>query len=376
MFAPGAPASASDDNDELLFYRTDGLFRYHDPTSSGLLGSAFLGGSNYTRNWDVITALDLDGDGQDEVLFYRTDGLYAFFDIRSDGSLGSKIRGGNNYTRGWDSIVAIDLDGDRRDELLFYRADGLYAFFDVTSTGGTGTKVRGGNNYTRGWSSIAGIDLDGDNREELLFYRTDGLYAFFDVTSTGGTGTKIRGGNNYTRDWDVIVAIDLDFGQPARPVTFGDGNWRIGSSLPPGTYRTTSQVFPDYCYWERSADFSGGINANAFTTVGQIVTIEAGDAAFESDGCGTWTSRMNILGRRTTATLPGGAYLVSTDVSPGLWVNSDSSDGCYWERLSGFSGDGSEILDNDFTDNTAYVEVLPSDVGFFSEGCGTWTWLG
>ena len=52
----------------------------------------------------------LDGDTNDEILFYRDDGLYRYYDIESNATLGSLIRGASNYTSGWDSITFIDLE--------------------------------------------------------------------------------------------------------------------------------------------------------------------------------------------------------------------------------------------------------------------------
>ena len=38
--------------------------------------------------------------------------------------------------------------------------------------------------------------------------------------------------------------------------------------------------------------------------------------------------------------------------------------------------DWEAIIANDFTETTTVVDVAASDVGFHSEGCGTWTYLG
>ena len=97
-------------DDEMFFYRDDGLFRYYDIRSDGSLPSPLLAGDGYTRDWDAITAVDLDGDGQDEMFFYRDDGLFRYYHIRSDGTLPSPLLAGDGYTRNWDAITAVDLD--------------------------------------------------------------------------------------------------------------------------------------------------------------------------------------------------------------------------------------------------------------------------
>jgi hypothetical protein len=47
--------------------------------------------------------------------------------------------------------------------------------------------------------------------------------------------------------------------------------------------------------------------------------------------------------------------------------------GCYWERIAGFSGDPNDTLANDLTSAPTVVTILPTDAGFKTSGCGTWT---
>lgn len=81
---------------------------------------------------------------------------------------------------------------------------------------------------------------------------------------------------------------------PAGPVEeIGEGTWRVGPDVVPGTYRTPG---PDssglgMCYWDRAADASGEFGAiitNGILEGPGVVTIEAGEV-FTSNGCSTWT---------------------------------------------------------------------------------------
>ena len=199
-----------DGRDEMFFYRNDGLFRYYDVNTDGTLGAPLLAGSNYTAGWDAITAIDLDGDGQDEMFFYRKDGLFRFYDVNPDGTLGLPLLAGSNYTAGWDAITAVDLDGDGQDEMFFYRADGLFRFYDVREDGSLPLPLLAGSNYTAGWDAITAIDLDGDWQDEMFFYRKDGLFRFYDVREDGSLPLPLLAGSNYTTGWDAITAVDLD----------------------------------------------------------------------------------------------------------------------------------------------------------------------
>jgi hypothetical protein len=68
-----------------------------------------------------------------------------------------------------------------------------------------------------------------------------------------------------------------------------DGIWIVGVDVTPGTYRTDPGRD---CYWERMRNFTAGGNsiiANGIPSGGSaIVQINATDAGFTSQGCGTW----------------------------------------------------------------------------------------
>lgn len=209
LFAPRAMATGTDPDDEILFYREDGLFRYYDMAADGTVGSPIQAGDGYTKGWTSIVAVDLDGKGQDELFFYRSDGLFRFYDVKANGNVGKPLLEGSGYSKGWTSIVAVDLDGDGQDEMFFYRAsDGLFRYYNVKPNGSVGTPIAAGN-YHAGWSSIVALDLEGDGQDELLFYRTDGKYDFYNVHANGSVGSPIRSGIDLV-GWDSITAIDLN----------------------------------------------------------------------------------------------------------------------------------------------------------------------
>jgi hypothetical protein len=87
------------------------VFRYYNIKPDGNIGSPILAGEGYTTGWSSITAVDLDGDGQDEMFFYRDDGVFRYYNIKPDGNIGSPILAGEGYTTGWSSITAVNLDG-------------------------------------------------------------------------------------------------------------------------------------------------------------------------------------------------------------------------------------------------------------------------
>jgi hypothetical protein len=72
-------------------------------------------------------------------------------------------------------------------------------------------------------------------------------------------------------------------------------------------------------------------------------------------------------------TFGGGTKVVGRDIAAGTYRTRTGSSGCYWERLSGFGGTINEIIANDLTDDPSVVTVAPTDVGFDSSRCASWT---
>lgn len=91
----------------------------------------------------------------------------------------------------------------------------------------------------------------------------------------------------------------------------------------------------------------------------------------------TIPSTTTTVATTTTSTEPErpgfgpGTQMVDTDVQPGLYIATGVSF-CYWERLSGVSGEFDDILANDNASDQAIVDIAASDVAFNSRGCGRW----
>ena len=70
--------------------------------------------------------------------------------------------------------------------------------------------------------------------------------------------------------------------------TIPDGIWMVGPEILPGTY---SAPGGDFCYWARLSGFTGSLDeviANDLGAGRKIVTIQQGDAGFDTRGCGAW----------------------------------------------------------------------------------------
>jgi hypothetical protein len=160
--------------------------------------------------------------------------------------------------------------------------------------------------------------------------------------------------------------------ESAGPVTsFGNGTYVMGSQILAQTYHAAGGTD---CHWARLSSLGGtasDIIADNHALGPAIVTIAPSDAAFESDGCGTW-SPISTSGPEATA-MGDGTWAVGTDIVAGTY-QATSTGSCSWARLSSFSGVGAAVIaSGDAAPGPFTVTISPSDVGFLSNGCGEWT---
>ncbi len=160
---------------------------------------------------------------------------------------------------------------------------------------------------------------------------------------------------------------------PKQGGAFGDGHFRVGSDVAPGTYRSSNQG--TLCAWQRTrrADGTTLEMVSVTSTLRQVVTIAEADSEFRSEGCGPWTPATEPVTERPDAPFGDGTYIVGLDIAPGLWRAGHPSPACTWKRLAGFSGSPRDVLEakGPFTPEET-VRISPNDRGFFTLGCGSW----
>jgi hypothetical protein len=157
---------------------------------------------------------------------------------------------------------------------------------------------------------------------------------------------------------------------PPQVHIFGDGTHVVGQTVPAGRYVTSGS---GSCYWERLRGFSGAFADIISNDIGggqRIVDIKPTDVGFASSRCGTWVTFVASF-YSPASSFGDGIYAVGSQIVPGRY-QATGTDGCYWERLSGFSGEFSELIANDIGDGTRIVDISASDVGIGSSRCGTW----
>ncbi len=182
----------------------------------------------------------------------------------------------------------------------------------------------------------------------------------------------------------------------------GDGTWVVHLEWPQGLYQAPGGEF---CYWERTSDFTGNLESIIQNGVGvgpHIVDIELTDVGFTTVGCGDWEGHAPTVPPTPTPTptptpvpapdstptpVPSpepapvvgfwdGTHVVGTAIDPGIYGTAPLRNFCHWERLAGFGGTSGEVIASASGDGRSVVEILETDVGFTSTGCGLWTAVG
>lgn len=188
----------------------------------------------------------------------------------------------------------------------------------------------------------------------------------------GGLTDRFRIRNVHPAPATALIACVLLLGLAGAALAFGgDGAYRVGKDISPGTYRSNGG---DGCYWARLRSFSGsldGIIANGNPAGPTVVTIKPTDKGFETARCAGWTRNLARITKSKTR-FGDGTYIIKVDVTPGTYRSSRGS-GCYWARLRSFEGVLNSVIANGNPSGPAIVSIAPTDRGFESTRCGTWT---
>ena len=160
---------------------------------------------------------------------------------------------------------------------------------------------------------------------------------------------------------------------PGGSGTFSNGTWLVGEEIAPGMWRA---IRSRTCSWKRLASIEGTSDTVAGNGSSLTVEIRPTDAAFWSEGCGWWTQILEAPSAAPGDSFGPGTWLVNKEVEPGLWQNSDSSEGCRWARLSSLDGAPSAVSATGSGTSIITIEIIASDRAFDSWGCGTWTRVG
>ncbi len=230
---------------------------------------------------------------------------------------------------------------------------------------------------------LAGVRVtivDGANQGKTATTGADGRYQIASVVNGGYTVSATLAGY---RDVALPVGINgnttLDFRlDPLAPRTsFGPGQYRVSTEIPAGRYYNDPA---NGCHFQRLRGF-GGTSADVivdsiinFDAAQWIVDVSPADAGFSTDAnCGTWftTPRRGLL-----TSIPPGLWIVGAQIAPGTYRADNSTSGCYWQRVTNFSGAIDATITSAFVSGSGaqLVTIASTDAGFSGNAeCGTWS---
>ena len=221
--------------------------------------------------------------------------------------------------------------------------------------------------------------LDGANAGKSATTGANGRYEITGVVNGGYTVTATLAG--YTA---VALPVGIDGNttlnfrlEPlAARTQFGPGQYRVGADIPAGRYYSDPI---GGCQFQRLRGFGG---TPSDVIVGTIIDFDAGqwivdllatDAGFQTDvNCGFWftTPRRGLL-----TTITPGMWIVGAQITPGTYRAENSGAGCYWQRLSSFTGSPDAIIANALVSSSGVqlVTIANTNAGFSANTeCGTW----
>jgi hypothetical protein len=352
---------------DTLMIRRGNTFFVRNSNASGPADSVFM----YGDPGDIVLVGDWDGDGTDTLAVRRGNTFY----VKNSTTTGVADNVFSYGDRG-DVVLVGDWDGNRSDTLVVRRGGQYFVKNDLNTGvaerafyyGDPGDAVLVGH-----WSGDQVGDSLGVRRGGTYYLRNsltsgpaDTVFGYVDPTDTAFVG-------DWNGDGSDTLGVRRPPAVPAPTRGFGDGTYRIGTDMPAGTYRSSANPGAS-CYWERKSGFGGSLDEiidNGLYSP-EIVTISPSDAGFSTRGCGTWNPVATTYPAVPQSSFGDGTFEVNRHIAPGTYRATGVADrSCYWARLSDFSGGLDGIITNDI--DTLVVTISPSDAGFTSSNCGTWT---
>ncbi len=229
---------------------------------------------------------------------------------------------------------------------------------------------------------LAGVRVafvDGANQGKSATTGADGRYTITGVVNGGYTVSATLAG--YT---SVAVPVGIDGNTTlnfrldplAARTSFGPGQYRVTTDIPVGRYYSDPA---NGCRFQRQRGFGG---TAADVIVDSVINFDAGqwivdllvtDAGFSTDAnCGFWFTTPR---RGLQTSIPPGMWIVGAQITPGTYRADNSVPGCYWQRVSNFTGSADSIIANAFVSGsgTQLVTIASTDAGFSGNlECGTW----
>jgi hypothetical protein len=228
-------------------------------------------------------------------------------------------------------------------------------------------------------SGVVVTIVDGANQGKTATTGADGRYQITGVVNGGFSVSAVRSGyTTVTLPVGINGNTTLDFrlNPTTARTSWGPGQYRVGSDIPAGRYYSDPS---SGCRFQRVRAFGGAPSDTIVETIinfdaGQwIVDLASTDGGFVTDAnCGFWFTTPR---RGLSTSITAGMWIVGAQLAPGTYRAENSIQGCFWQRVSNFSGAIDAVLSSALVTSPGIqlVTISATDAGFStSVECGTW----
>lgn len=164
--------------------------------------------------------------------------------------------------------------------------------------------------------------------------------------------------------------------------TIGTGVRLVPGEVTPGVYRTV--VPGGFCLVRRLSSVTNPDDSTIQQAAWEggeqgLIFVQETDVAFENDNdCGRWELVDlfdDVQPLRPDNPFPTGTLLVGVDVQPGTYRMTVTGGFCLVQRLSGFTGASSELIQQEAWEEgeQGFIEIASTDLAFRNDSdCGVW----
>lgn len=172
------------------------------------------------------------------------------------------------------------------------------------------------------------------------------------------------------------VVLDISFGRDKRTSADADGSWVLTVDLDEGENDLTFRIGDDESTSKTirviyDASLAAGPSEEA--SPDEAESAEPTPEEPTPPPTPAATPAPTPVPTPVVATFGSGDLIVGEDVQPGTYRTRTAAAFCYWERLSGFGGTLDDIIANGTGEGYFVVSIAPTDAGFSSDGCGSWS---
>jgi hypothetical protein len=266
-------------------------------------------------------------------------------------------------------IVGITPTASGGGYWLAGRDGGVFSFGDARFHGSLGSNPLG--------RAAVGIARTAGGQGYYLVSSDGGVFSFGDAVFHGSLGDSgipepavaiaASPGGGY---WVALTGHLAAPSSPrAAPSYLNEGGNAIGGSgASAATYRQLAAT-PTCAYTVTHGDSTSSVGGGSGRNV---VRLAGTDKAFDSHGCGQWSSDLFPATPTIDSAVGDGTWLLGIDIRSGTWTAPGGA-GCTWTTKKDLTGAPADTIATGGGAGPQSVTLAGTEVALTTQGCGPWT---